>query len=190
VLEAASCCGGCFSAAGTGRLVKVEGKLNGAKVQSYPQLNLFHSAQDRILGWRFTFQQDNDLKLTAKATQEWLRDNSVNVLEWPSQSPDLNPIEHLWRDPKIYVHWWSPSNLTELERICEEEWQKIPQSRCAKLVASYRKRLEAVIAAKGASTKYWVKVNTYVNVIFQFFFFINFTDVFKILFSLCRYEVD
>uniref|UniRef100_A0AAZ3QSZ8 Caspase-6 n=1 Tax=Oncorhynchus tshawytscha TaxID=74940 RepID=A0AAZ3QSZ8_ONCTS len=39
-------------------------------------------------------------------------------LEWPSQSPDLNPIEHLWRDLKIAVQRCSPSNLTELERIC------------------------------------------------------------------------
>uniref|UniRef100_A0A8C7M5U6 Caspase-6 n=2 Tax=Oncorhynchus kisutch TaxID=8019 RepID=A0A8C7M5U6_ONCKI len=39
------------------------------------------------------------------------------VLEWPSQSPDLNPIEHLWRDLKIAVQRCSPSNLTELGRI-------------------------------------------------------------------------
>jgi hypothetical protein len=114
----------------------------------------------------------------------------VNVLEWPSQNPDLNPIEHLWRDLKMAVHRRSPSNLTELERICKEEWQKLPQSRCAKLVASYPKRLEAVINAKGASTKYGVKgLNTYVNVIFQFFLFNKFTDIIKILFSLCHYEV-
>ena len=145
---------GCFSAAGTGGLVRVEGKLNGAKYRDILNENLVQSAQDLRLGRRFTFQQDNDPKHTAKTMQEWLRDNSVNVLEWPSQSPDLNPIEHLWRDLKMAVHRRSPSNLTELERICREEWQKIPKSRCAKLVASYPRRLKAVIAAKGASTKY------------------------------------
>jgi transposase len=86
--------------------------------------------------------------------QEWLRDKTQNVLEWPSQSPDLNPIEHLWRDLKIAVPRCSPSHLTELERICREEWEKLLKYRCVKLVSSYPRRLEAVIAAKDASTKY------------------------------------
>ena len=86
--------------------------------------------------------------------KEWLQDNSVNVLERPSQSPDLNPIEHLWRDLNIAVHPRFPSNLMELERCCKEEWAELPIDRCAKIVASYSKRLEAVIAAKSASTKY------------------------------------
>ena len=117
---------GCFSAAGTGGLVTVERKPNRAKYRDILNENLVQSAQDLRLGRRFTFQQDNDPKHTAKTMQELLRDNSMNVLERPSQSPDLNPIEHLWRDLKMSVHQWSPSNLTELERICREEWQKIP----------------------------------------------------------------
>uniref|UniRef100_A0A7N9AQB8 Transposase n=1 Tax=Mastacembelus armatus TaxID=205130 RepID=A0A7N9AQB8_9TELE len=145
---------GCFSAAGTGRLVAIEGKMNVAKYRDILEENLFQSAQDLRLGRRFTFQQDNDPKHTAKITKEWLRNNSVTVLDWPSQSPDLNPIEHLWRDLKMAVHQRSPSNLTELERICEEEWQRIPKSRCEKLVASFPRRLMAVLAQKGASTQY------------------------------------
>uniref|UniRef100_A0A8C7M082 Ras-related protein Rab-1A n=1 Tax=Oncorhynchus mykiss TaxID=8022 RepID=A0A8C7M082_ONCMY len=59
--------------------------------------------------------------------QEWLQDKSLNAVEWPSQSPHLNPIEHLWRDLKIAVQRCSPSNLTELERICREECEKLPK---------------------------------------------------------------
>jgi transposase len=81
--------------------------------------------------------------------QEWLRDKPLNILEWPSQSPDLNPIEHLWRDLKIAVQRSSPSHLTEIERICREQWVKLPKYWCAK---SYPRRLKAVIAAKGVST--------------------------------------
>uniref|UniRef100_A0A8C4THD9 Tc1-like transposase DDE domain-containing protein n=1 Tax=Erpetoichthys calabaricus TaxID=27687 RepID=A0A8C4THD9_ERPCA len=116
--------------------------------------NLLQSALDLRLGRRFIFQQDNDPKHTAKISKEWLQDNSVNVLEWPSQSPDLNLIEQLWRDLKMAVHRRFPSNLMELERCCKEEWAKLAKDRCAKLVASYSTRLEAGIAAKGASTKY------------------------------------
>uniref|UniRef100_A0A8C4RHK9 Tc1-like transposase DDE domain-containing protein n=1 Tax=Erpetoichthys calabaricus TaxID=27687 RepID=A0A8C4RHK9_ERPCA len=97
--------------------------------------------------------QDNP-KHTAKISKEWFQDNSVNVLEWPSQSPDLNPIEHLRRDLKTAVHRRFPSNLMELERCCKEEWAKLAKDKCAKLIASYRKRLIAVIAAKGGPTSY------------------------------------
>ena len=147
--------------------------MNREKYREILQENLLQSAQDLRLGRRFTFQQDNDLKHTAKTKQYWLRDKSLNILELPSQSPDLNPIEHLWRDLKIAVQQRSPSNLTTLERTCREEWEKLPKYMCAQLVVSYPRRLKALIAAKGASTKYRVKgLNNYVNVIFKLYFFI------------------
>ena len=89
-----------------------------------------------------------------KTAQDWLWHKPLNVLKWSSQSLDLNPIEQLWRVLKMAVLRRSPSSLTELERICREEWEKLPKYRCAKLVASYPRTLEAVIAGKGASTKY------------------------------------
>ena len=57
---------GCFSAAGTGRLIRIEGKMNRAKYREILEENLLQSAQDFRLGRRFTFQQDNNLKHTAK----------------------------------------------------------------------------------------------------------------------------
>ncbi|CAB1435100.1 unnamed protein product [Pleuronectes platessa] len=60
----------------------------------------------------------------------------MNVLKWPSQSPDLNPIENLWQDLKIAVHRRSPSNLTELHLFCQEEWTNLSISRWAKLSAT------------------------------------------------------
>ncbi|CAB1448284.1 unnamed protein product [Pleuronectes platessa] len=124
---------GCFSSAGTGKLVRIEGKMDGAKYREILEENLMQSAKDLRLGRRFIFQQDNDPKHTARATKEWFGLKNVNVLKWPSQSPDLNPIENLWQDLKIAVHRRSPSNLTELHLFCQEEWTNLSISRCAKL---------------------------------------------------------
>jgi hypothetical protein len=109
---------GGFPAAGTGRLVRIERKMYREILDEKPDPK---RSGPQTVGERFTFQQDNNPKHTAKATQELLQNRSLNFLEWPSQSPDLNPIKHLQRDLKIYVQRCSPSNLTELERICREE---------------------------------------------------------------------
>ena len=90
----------------------------------------------------------HDPKHTSKSTQKWFKTKRWRVLKWPAMSPDLNPIEHLWRDLKTAVGRRHPSNLRHLEQLVKEEWSKIPVERCKKLIDGYRKRLISVIFSK------------------------------------------
>ena len=97
---------------------------------------------------------DNDPKHTSKVVAKWLKDYKVKVLEWPSQSPELNPIEDLWAELKKRVRATRPTNLTQLHQLCQEEWAKIHPTYCGKLVEGYPKLLTQVKQFKHNSTKY------------------------------------
>ncbi len=81
---------------------------------------------------------------------EWLNQARIKILEWPSQSPDLNPLENMWTMLKKQVHVRKSTNLTELQQFCQEEWSKIQPEACGWLP----KHLIEVKMAKGHVTKY------------------------------------
>ncbi len=139
---------GCFSAKGPGRLIFVKERMNGAMYREILSENLLPSARALKMKRGWVFQHDIDPKHTTRATKEWLCKKHFKVLEWPSQSPDLNPIENLWRELKVRVAQRQTQNITALEEICMEEWAKIPATVCENLVKTYRKRLTSVIANK------------------------------------------
>ena len=132
----------------------IKERMNGAIYQDILEKNLFESIKMFNLDADWVFQQDNDSKHFAKAMKRWFVKHNANVLQWPSHSPNLNPIENLWRELKVRISKGQPRNLKELEKICEE-WSKIPSKMCHNLISNYKKHLHAVIISnKEYTTKY------------------------------------
>ncbi|KAF7663711.1 hypothetical protein LDENG_00201070 [Lucifuga dentata] len=128
--------------------------MNSASYQRILRENVRSSVCDLKLKHNWVLQQDNDPKHKSKFTSEWLKRNKMKVLEWPSQSPDLNSTEMLWQDLKQTVHARKPFNVADLKQFFKEEWNKIPPQRCTRLVSNYWKHLAALVAAKCGTTSY------------------------------------
>ena len=105
---------------------------------------------------RELFQHDNARPHTARATRDYLTNQNVNVLPWPSKSPDLNPIEHLWDElgRRVRQRQQPPLTLAQLANALQDEWRRIPQAKIRRLVQSMPRRCRAVAAARGGVTKY------------------------------------
>jgi len=100
------------------------------------------------------FQQDNDSKHTAGSTRTYLKRNVPHCLDWPSRSPDLNPMENVWKILKGNVRKKQPSTLMELEDYIYEEWNNIENKIIRNLAMSFKNRIEECIRLDGNITHY------------------------------------
>ncbi len=77
----------------------------------------------------------------------------LKVMEWPSMSSDLNPIEHMWGILMRKVEKHHVSNIQQLRDVIMEEWKRMPATTFAALVNSMPRRIKAVLNENGAPTK-------------------------------------
>lgn len=101
----------------------------------------------------YRYLQDNDSSHTAKSNLAHLKNRVPEVLRLPAQSPDLNPIEHLWSalDARVAKH--RVTTKEQLERAVRLEWRSISANECNRLIDGLRATMEAVIAALGGHVR-------------------------------------
>ena len=109
---------------------------------------------DRFESEHLIFMQDNAPPHTAKSTKEFLGRQKFWTMDWPPNSPDLNPIENAWGKLTriIYVKKRRPRSIDELELAIEREWLAIPQDYFKDLVMTMLDRMFQVLMAKGRHT--------------------------------------
>ncbi len=142
---------GAMSSAGVGPLCFFKTNVTAPVYQEILKHFMLPSADQLFKDADFIFQQDLAPAHTAKSPKSWLNDHGVGVLDWPANSPDLNPRESYCQEENEKQE---TKNSDELKATVKETWASIPPQQCHKLITSMPRRIEAVIKAKGTPTKY------------------------------------
>ena len=151
-----------------GPLIKIEGRMDGPMYRDIMENEMLPFARERMPeGW--LYQQDNDPKYTSQLMMGavrrlpdgrklrlpgWFSINGVRVIKWPANSPDLNPIEHLWMMVKQKLAGKRFDSKNELWEAVKEAWRNVTLDKLIALVNSMPNRINSVIRARGGYTKY------------------------------------
>ena len=101
------------------------------------------------------FMQDGASVHTAKIVKEWFKSHQIKVLDWPPQSPDLNPIENLWSFMKYKLQDYNTSSIPRLKEALLELWTTgLQMDTFIKFADSMPNRIKEVIARQGGCSNY------------------------------------
>lgn len=103
---------------------------------------------------RFFLQQDNAPAHISKLSKAFFATNDLKTIEWPANSPDLNPIENIWGILKRNVSIRSPTTMNELSFFAADEWAKIPAETVQKTINSMKLRILQVLERNGRKCDY------------------------------------
>ncbi len=117
---------GCMSACGMGSLHIWKGTINAERYIQVLEQHMLPSRRCLFQGRPCIFQHDNARPHTASITTSWLRRRRIRVLKWPACSPDLPPIENIWRIIKRKMRQRRPKTVEQLEACIRQEWDNIP----------------------------------------------------------------
>jgi hypothetical protein len=130
-------------------------KMKSHDYQEMLRQQLLPVAND-IGGQNWILQQDNASIHNSRSTKNWFSEQHILVLDWPSRSPDLNPIENLWGIlvRSVYKNGRQFNSVSELKAAIKKAWTEIPDETLQKLVNSMRNRIFEVVLNKGGHTHY------------------------------------
>lgn len=144
-----------FSASGKTSLAILNGRQTAASYISTLQANLLPFIELQF-GESAIFQQDNCPIHTATSTKSWLQAQGINLMDWPSNSPDLNPMENLWGllVQSVYKNGRQFESRDSLIKCITKCWNDISENVLQSLVSSMKMRCVKIVANKGAFLKY------------------------------------
>jgi hypothetical protein len=147
---------GVISVKGPGRLHVVDGMMNAIQYREIVERRLVPQLDQWFPDGNCVYMQDGAPCHTARIVKDFFEDIGLEVLPWPGNSPDINPIEGLWYNLKDRVNTVTSNNKRDLIERILNVWFHNPdmEKLIGKYYASMPSRIKAVIKAKGGATKY------------------------------------